>query len=174
MQLTSPIAGYVQRLRRLRGRCSVRRVAGGRGRHPAWARRTVRRTAYLKPPWFVRSVVNKVAMALGVRGSVTLAVAGRRTGREQAIPVTPVEHEEVTYLVSARGEAAWVHNVRAAGTCELRRRGRSAERYTAKEVPVEEREPIIEAYRAKTGRFGAPCRKLPDPADHPAFRLTPA
>jgi deazaflavin-dependent oxidoreductase (nitroreductase family) len=131
--------------------------------------------AYLKPPWFVRSVVNKVAMSLGVGGSVTLAVTGRRSRQERTIPLVPVEHEDATYLVSARGETAWVQNLRAAGTCELRRRGRSPERYTAEEVPVEEREPIIGRYRAKAGRSVQPLwRKLPDPGDHPTFKLTPA
>jgi deazaflavin-dependent oxidoreductase (nitroreductase family) len=131
--------------------------------------------AYLKPPWVVRAVFNKLAMALGIGGSVTLAVTGRRTGQERTVPLVPVEHEGVTYLVSARGETAWVQNLRAAGSCELRRRGHGAEHYTAVELPVEEREPIIESYRAKTGKTLQPLwKKLPDPADHPIFRLTPA
>lgn len=142
-----------------------------------WGRRVAYspHMSYLKPPWFGRAVFNKLAMALGIGGSVTLAVAGRRSGQERTIPLVPVEHEGVTYLVSARGETAWAQNLRAAGSCELRQRGRGAERYTAEEVPVEERAPIIESYRAKAGRFVQPLwRKLPDPADHPTFRLTPA
>ena len=150
-------------------------LAPGPSSCPVGARRTVHRMAYLKPPLFIRSVVNKLAMAFGVGGSVTLAVTGRRTGQERAIPLVPVEHEDVTYLVSARGDTDWVQNLRAARRCELRQRGRSPERYTAEEVPVEEREPIIEQYRAKTGKSVQPLwRKLPDPADHPTFRLTPA
>ena len=131
--------------------------------------------AYLKPPWFVRTVFNKLAMARGIGGSVTLAVTGRRSGREQVVPLVPAEHQGVTYLVSARGETAWVENLRAAGTCELRRRNQSPERYSAEELPVGEREAIIERYRAKAGKSVQPMwRKLPDPADHPTFRLTPA
>jgi deazaflavin-dependent oxidoreductase (nitroreductase family) len=130
--------------------------------------------AYLKPPWVGRAVFNKLAMALGIGGSVTLAVTGRRSGQERTVPLVPVDHEGVTYLVSARGETAWVQNLRAAGRCELRKRGHGATRYTAEELPVEQRQPIIETYRAKTGKTLQPLwRKLPDPADHPTFRLTP-
>jgi deazaflavin-dependent oxidoreductase (nitroreductase family) len=129
--------------------------------------------AYLKPPWVVRAVFNKLVPALGIGGSVTLAVTGRRSGKERTVPLVPVEHEGVTYLVSARGETDWVQNLRAAGKCELQRRGHDSERYTAEELPVEKREPIIESYRAKAGKTVQPLwRKLPDPADHPIFRLT--
>jgi deazaflavin-dependent oxidoreductase (nitroreductase family) len=129
--------------------------------------------AYLKPPWVGRAVFNKLAMALGIGGSVTVAVNGRRSGQERTVPLVPVEHEGVTYLVSARGETDWVQNLRAAGRCELRKRGHGATRYTAEELPVEQRQPIIETYRAKTGKtLQSLWRKLPDPADHPTFRLT--
>lgn len=131
--------------------------------------------AYLRPPLLVRKVFNRVAMALGLAGSTVLAVPGRRTGEMQEIPVIPVDHDGSRYLVSTRGESEWVRNLRAAGgRVELRRRGRPAERYRAVEVPVDERGPVIEAYRAKAGRtVEAYWRKLPDPVDHPTFRLEP-
>jgi hypothetical protein len=47
--------------------------------------------------------------------------------------------------------------------------------YVAAEVPVEQRAPIIAAYRPLAGRVvDGYWRKLPDDADHPVFALTPA
>ena len=36
--------------------------------------------AYLKPPWFVSKVFNRVAMATGLSGSETLEITRRRSG----------------------------------------------------------------------------------------------
>jgi len=66
-----------------------------------------------------------------------------------------------------------VRNLRAAGEGELRQRGRSR-RFRAEEVPVAERSPLIAAYRERFDRFpsvAATFERLPDPADHPTFRL---
>jgi hypothetical protein len=42
----------------------------------------------------------------------------------------------------------------------------------AVELPVEERPPVIAAYRAKAGReVDRYFTQLPEPADHPVFRL---
>jgi len=129
--------------------------------------------AYLKPPLFTRKVFNPVAMRTGIGGSVTLAVARRRSGTMQSVPVVPIEHDGRRYVVSARGESDWVRNARAAGQVELRERGRG-QRFAAVEVPVDERGPVIAAYRAKAGRAVAPYwKQLPGPADHPTFRLDP-
>lgn len=132
---------------------------------------------YLKPPLFVRAVFNKLAMLTGASGSMTLAVRGRRTGAEQTIPVIPVDVDGALHIVSTRGEAEWVRNVRAAGDggVELRGRHPGAGRYTAAEVPPgDERRRIIERYRAKAGKtVTAYWKQLPEDADHPTFRLTP-
>ena len=130
--------------------------------------------AYLRPPFFVRKIGNNLAMWFGAGGSYTLVVPGRSTGTPQQIPVVPAELDGTKYLVSTRGESEWVRNLRAAGACELRRK-RTTERFTAVEVPVGERGPIIDRYRATAGRTVTTYfTKLPDPADHPAFRLEPA
>lgn len=132
--------------------------------------------AYLRPPLFTRKVFNPIAMRFGVSGVQTLAVRGRETGIEQTIPVIPVDHDGAPHLVSPRGETEWVRNLHlraARGEVELRSK-RGSQRYRAAEVPVAERDAIIEAYRAKAGRtVAAYWKKLPDPADHPTFRLTP-
>jgi hypothetical protein len=82
--------------------------------------------------------------------------------------VIPVEHGGVRYLVSPRGEAEWVRNLRAAGG-----RGQlDAAPFQASEVPVSERAPILAVYAAVAGRaVTSHFAALPDPADHPVFRL---
>jgi hypothetical protein len=126
--------------------------------------------AYLKPPAFTTKVFNPLAMRFGIGGSTELAVPRRRTGTTQKVPVVPVDVDGARYVVSARGESDWVRNVRAAGCLELGGRA-----FAATEVPVDERGPIITAYRARAGRAVAPYwKQLPDDADHPTFRLEPS
>lgn len=128
--------------------------------------------AYLKPPLFVRAVFNKLAIRFGAGGATTLAVPGRQSGQRQRVPVIPVEHDGARYIVSTRGEADWVRNLRVSGSVGLKDKGGSLQRFTAVEVPVEERPPIIAAYRVKAGRtVEGYFKKLPDAADHPTFRL---
>ena len=123
--------------------------------------------AYLKPPWFAKKLFNPLAMRLRIGGTETLAVRRRRSGEMQRVPVIPVEVGGSRYVVSTRGDSDWVHNVRAAREVEL---DGKAMRVT--EVAAPERQPIIEAYRTKAGRtVDTYWKKLPDPADHPTFRL---
>lgn len=130
--------------------------------------------AYLKPPLLTRRLFNPLAMRFGIGGAATLSVAGRRTGEAHAVPVIPLEHEGVRYLVSARGETEWVRNLRAAGTGDLRTKGKT-DQFRATEIPVSERAPIIAAYRRVAGKtVTAYFASLPDPADHPVFRLEPS
>ena len=129
--------------------------------------------AYLKPPAVTRKLFNPLAMRFGLSGSATLAVPGRASGVMRQVPVIPVEHDGARYIVSTRGEADWVRNARSAGSIELRHGGRG-EVFAAVEVPASERSPIIDAYRAKAGRMvDTYWKRLPDPADHPTFRLEP-
>ena len=130
--------------------------------------------AYLKPNLFERTVFNRIAMKSGIMGTHTLLVPGRSSGQEQRVPVIPVEHEGARYLVSTRGESNWVRNLRAAGRAELKR-GSKTEAVRVTELPVDERPPVIDAYRRVAGReVEKYFKKLPDPSDHPVFRLDPA
>lgn len=81
----------------------------------------------------------------------------------------PVEVGGARYLVCPRGETEWVKNLRAAGGVgELEPDGR----FSATEVPVGERAPILEHYREVAGAaVKGLFEKLPDPADHPVFRI---
>jgi deazaflavin-dependent oxidoreductase (nitroreductase family) len=129
--------------------------------------------AYLKPNWFITKVFNRIAMATGISGTETLTLAARSSGRPQQIPVLSVEVDGTRYLVSTRGDSQWVKNVRANPTVSLTTKSGTA-RFTATEVPVAQRDPIIRAYRAKAGKMvDGYFAKLPDPADHPVFSLAP-
>ena len=129
--------------------------------------------AYLKPPWFVVRVFNKFAMATGISGSEILTLTGRSSGAQQQIPVISVDVDGAKYLVSTRGESQWVKNLRADPVVTLKTRT-SVARFSASEIPVEQRPPILAAYRIRAGKqVDGYFAKLPDPADHPVFRLAP-
>ncbi len=129
--------------------------------------------AYLKPPAITRKMFNPVAAKLGISGSAELVVVGRRSGRPRSVPVIPVEVDGALHVVSTRGEAEWVRNLRAAGACELKGRHRPG-RYSAVELEVAQRIPVLEAYRGKAGGMvKSYFETLPEAADHPVFRLTP-
>lgn len=128
--------------------------------------------AYLRPPWFARVVGNRMAALFNPSVRV-LSVRGRTSGQWRSVAVVVLEHEGQRYLLAPSGHTDWSQNLRAAGAGRLRRRSRMEE-FTAVEVPVDQRQPLIEAYLRRYGklpRVAATFRKLPDPADHPAFRI---
>ena len=114
---------------------------------------------------------------LGIGTQYLLSAPGRRTGIMRATPVSIASLASDRYIVAAFAQAAWVHNVRAAGR-GLRSRGRTAERVRLDELPAAERGPVLRAFLAQVrgGRrfFG---RETPDEvvasADrYPVFRVT--
>lgn len=128
--------------------------------------------SYIPAGSFMNHVVNPIVARFGL--TTTLEVRGRKTGHLISVPMgPPLELEGQRYLVSGRGETHWVRNLRAAGQATLRRHGRS-EPFRAVEVEGLEHERVVAAYRAKLGhsvdRYFA---EIPDPADHPAFRIEP-
>jgi deazaflavin-dependent oxidoreductase (nitroreductase family) len=130
--------------------------------------------AYLKPPWFTVKIFNRIAMAAGIAGSETLTVTRRSSGEAQRIPVLTVVVDGTRYLVSTRGEAQWVRNVRATPKVTLATRAGTAD-YVAGEIPVDQRERVLVAYQAKAGKaVEGYFRDLPQAGDHPVFALTPA
>lgn len=129
---------------------------------------------YLKPPWGQRHIGNRLAPLFRPSMISKLSVPGRRTGRWHTVPVAVLEHEGERYLVSYRGASDWALNLEASKTGRLSRRGRAEENITVEEVPVAERAPLLEIYTERFGRMptvGATLRALPDPADHPTFRI---
>ena len=121
-----------------------------------------------------RHVGNRMAWLFARSRLSKLSVIGRRTGRSRTTPVAVLAHERQRYLVSYRGESEWVRNLRAAGgRARLEHRGR-VEEITVTEVPISERAPLLAAYTERYGRFptvAGVLRALPDPADHPTFRI---
>ena len=103
-----------------------------------------------------------------------LTVTRRVSGDPQVIAVTTVNVNGVKYLISTRGESQWVKNIRANPNVTLTVEGKSTA-YTATEVPVDQRTPIIAAFKPKFGKLvvGRYFAKLPDDADHPTLALTP-
>jgi hypothetical protein len=83
-----------------------------------------------------------------------------------------LEHSGERYLVSYRGESDWARNPRG----RLAKHGR-VEEIDVAAVAVAERAALLEIYSARYGRMptvAATLRALPDPADHPIFRITDA
>jgi hypothetical protein len=120
----------------------------------------------------MRRVFNPIMVMIG-RATV-LYVCGRKTGKRLSVPMDPpFEWEGTRYLVSPLGDTHWARNLRAAGKGELRIRGH-LERFRAVELQPAERDAIVTAY-GKTITCGCQeyLRKLPDPADHPVFRIEP-
>ena len=129
---------------------------------------------YLKPPWMQRHIGNRLAPLFGRSILSKLSVPGRRSGRWQTTPVAVLGYEGERYLVSYRGESDWVLNLRASGHARLRQKG-TREEITVIEVPVGERQPLLEVCTARYSKFptvAAVLRALPDPADHPIFRIS--
>jgi deazaflavin-dependent oxidoreductase (nitroreductase family) len=127
---------------------------------------------YLKPGFVVARLLNPLLMALHTH--TTLAVRGRTSGEWRTVPVNVLEVDGTRYLVAPRGDTHWARNLRAAGGGELRTRG-GTEPFRAVEVANAEKPPLIEAYLARWGsQVRSQFRELPDPADHPVFRIEPA
>jgi hypothetical protein len=125
--------------------------------------------AYLKPPWFTRAVFNKIAIATGMSNTEKLTVTRRRSKQPQEVPVITVDVGGTRYLVSTRGESEWVKNVRADPNVVI---GSTA--YVAREIPEQDRQAVLTAYREKAGRaVEGYFKRLPREADHPVFVVTP-
>ena len=87
---------------------------------------------------------------ISLLGSRVLSVPGRKSGRVQQVPVNLLERDGRRYLVAIRGNTQWVRNVRAAGGARLQV-GRRVEEVRLRELPVEERVPVLRRYLARWG-----------------------
>ena len=120
----------------------------------------------------LRRVINPIMVLAG--NDAVLFVRGRKTGKRLAVPMDPpFTWQGTRYLVSPLGDTHWARNLRAAGEGELRIH-RRLDPFRAVELHGAERDAIVDAY-ANTITCG--CRmylkQLPDPADHPVFRIEP-
>ncbi len=142
--------------------------------------------SYVKPDWFTRNLVNRLVagmtrLGISVWGSRVLEVRGRKSGEPRRTPVNPLELDGVRFLIAPRGQTQWVRNLRAAGEGYLLLGGRR-ERFSAYELPDDEKEPILRAYLRKwkweVGQFfggvgpDASAEELRRIAsDHPVFQI---
>ncbi|WP_327399178.1 nitroreductase/quinone reductase family protein [Streptomyces sp. NBC_01288] len=128
---------------------------------------------YLPPPWGARVIGNRMAKLFARSVLSTLSVRGRTSGRLRSVPVAVLEHDGERYLIAPRGNTEWSRNLRVAKSGRLRRKG-VTEEFEAIEVPTDERPQLIAVYLERFGRFPTVAetfRQLPDPADHPTFRI---
>jgi hypothetical protein len=134
----------------------------------------MRRRRYLKPPWMQRNVGNRLAPLFRPSLVRKLSVAGRRSGRWHTLPIVVLEHNGERYLVSVYGQSDWALDLRASHSGRLTTHGHTEE-ITVGEVPIPDRASLLQAYTARHGKVpgvAATLRALPDPADHPIFRIT--
>jgi deazaflavin-dependent oxidoreductase (nitroreductase family) len=133
----------------------------------------VTRRIYRKPPWAARTIGARMAARFNPLVS-RLSVPGRVTGRWHTVSVAVLEHDGKRYLLAPAGDTDWSLNLRASGSGRLEHRGH-VEEFTATEVPVEERPPLIDTYLDRFHKMPTVARTfraLPDPAHHPTFLIT--
>jgi deazaflavin-dependent oxidoreductase (nitroreductase family) len=131
---------------------------------------------------FNSAVAGLTRLGISVMGSRVLSVRGRKTGEWRSTPVNLLSYEDQRYLVAPRGHTQWVRNMRVAGGGELRV-GRRVERFTATELPDEQKPALLREYlrrwKFEVGTFfegvgpDAPDEKLREIAPgYPVFRIT--
>lgn len=144
---------------------------------------------YIEPRRFEVPVHRAVAWlarhGVGLFGAAELSVPGRSSGALRRVPVNPLALDGGHYLVSARGNAQWVRNLRAAGGGQLSK-GRRTRPFIATELPEgEEKAAVLRAYLKRWGWEVGPffdgvtatsadaelARIAPV---HPVFRITTA
>jgi deazaflavin-dependent oxidoreductase (nitroreductase family) len=139
-----------------------------------------------KRPGWVTGVFNRLVgvvtgMGMSMRGSRVLEVKGRSSGQPRRTPVNPLSFQGERYLVAPRGETQWVRNLRASGEGALLL-GRRRERFSAVELPDEDKPPVLRAYlkhwKFEVGAFfdgvgpDSPEEELRAAAQkHPVFKL---
>jgi deazaflavin-dependent oxidoreductase (nitroreductase family) len=89
-----------------------------------------------------------------------MTTTGRKSGEPRQVPVSPISHDGVEYLVSPYGAVSWVHNVRANPTVELRL-GSTRRTVRLEEVGGAVAAPIVAAYHARE-RFARPYMDVPE------------
>jgi deazaflavin-dependent oxidoreductase (nitroreductase family) len=133
----------------------------------------------------VKKIVNAIMRAsirwnIGPSGRHILVFKGRKSGKIYSTPVTLVQENGRSWLVAPYGEVSWVKNVRAAGSVELERGGKSLS-YRIQELPFSESGPILKTYLPLepitqpyfTARPGSPVEDfVKEAAAHPVFALT--
>ncbi len=101
--------------------------------------------------WSGRAVAWVTRHGLSLLGTRVLSVPGRTSGKLQQVPVNLLRQEGRGYLVAIRGNTQWVRNVRAADGRARLQVGRRVDEVTLRELPVEQRVPVLRRYLARWG-----------------------
>jgi hypothetical protein len=98
---------------------------------------------WLRPANRVIVALQRLGLAIGTMR--VLSVPGRKSGKLQTTPVSPLTVDGRRYVIGGLERADWVKNARAAGWGILAK-GRKRERVALVELPVAERAPILRAF----------------------------
>jgi deazaflavin-dependent oxidoreductase (nitroreductase family) len=123
---------------------------------------------YLRPPFILSKIINPFVAAFGL--VTVLTVKGRKSGKWIKVPITPVEFKGQTYLVAPRGETQWARNLRENTKGKLTAKGKTRE-FEATEISGNLQNEVVKFYQQKVPAVKSQFLSLPDPKDHPAFRL---
>lgn len=109
---------------------------------------------HYRPPGVAARRFNAVvrwltARGLSVWGSRVIEVRGRTSGRPRRTVVNLLALNGRRYLVSPRGDAEWVRNLRAAGGEVTLQVGRRRERCVANELDDAAKPDVLRAYLAR-------------------------
>jgi deazaflavin-dependent oxidoreductase (nitroreductase family) len=109
--------------------------------------------------WLVRLGLTPSRWPWSSCGTVILEVRGRRSGRLQSTLVTWVEYADDRYLVAMpAAEPQWVKNMRADDGQVALRHGRRRTHVVLREVPRDQRAPILQVWYKTTGLSSHPRR----------------
>jgi hypothetical protein len=101
----------------------------------------------------------------------TLSAKAGEGNASQLVPLRLLKYEGAGYVIANDKESRWARALRAVGGGELMgRRGRKS--FRAVEIDGPERERVVATYRRQVRRGVKDYfERLPNPADHPTFRI---
>jgi deazaflavin-dependent oxidoreductase (nitroreductase family) len=118
----------------------------------------------------------------GMGRTEVMTTTGRKSGEPREVPVSPLLHDGVEYIVAPYGEVGWVHNVRADPTVTLRH-GFKQREVRLEEVTGSSAAVIVAEYHSREG-FARPYMDVPESptvedfaaraSQFPLFRVTTA
>jgi deazaflavin-dependent oxidoreductase (nitroreductase family) len=126
---------------------------------------------YLRPGWLQRKLEPMFMTRLP--NQPYIRVRGRTTGQLRSIPVRPLKVGDSWYLVSLPGNSNWARNLRATASAELVEKG-DTRSITVTEVFGDEQAAAVAGYLASSTyrpTIKLLSERLPNPEDHPVFRI---
>ncbi len=97
---------------------------------------------------------------MGMGRTEVMTTVGRKSGEPRDVPVSPLVHDGVEYIVSPYGQVGWVHNVRANPIVILRHG--SDRRQARLEEVTDSTGPLIVAEYHSRERYARPYMDVPE------------